>query len=40
MEQFTQERADMVKMSQVMLEFSQYIDGYCQRADELQKYHM
>ena len=40
MEQFTQERAEMEKMSQVMLEFSQYIEGYCQRADELQNYHM
>jgi hypothetical protein len=40
MEQFTQERAEMEKMSQVMLEFSQYIEGYCQRADERQNYHM
>lgn len=36
MEQFTQQRAEVEKMSQVMLEFSQYIERYCQKADELQ----
>ena len=40
MEQFTQERAEVDKMAQLMMQFSQYIEGYCQRADELQNYHM
>lgn len=40
MEQFTQERKEVDKMAQIMMEFSQYIEGYCKRADELQNYHM
>ena len=40
MEQFTQERAEVDKMAKLMMQFSQYIEGYCQRADELQNYHM
>lgn len=36
MEQFTQQRTEVEKMSQVMLEFSQYIERLCQKADELQ----
>lgn len=40
MDQFTQERKEVDKMAQIMMEFSQYIEGYCKRADELQNYHM
>jgi uncharacterized protein YukE len=40
MEQFRQERTEVEKMSRMMLEFSKYIDGYCNRADELQNFRM
>lgn len=40
MEQFRQERTEVEQMSRMMLEFSKYIDGYCNRADELQNFRM
>lgn len=40
MEQFTQERAEVEKMAELMMQFSQLIERYCQKADELQNVHM
>ena len=40
MEQFTQERAEVEKMAELMMQFSQFIERYCQKADELQNERM
>ncbi len=40
MEQFTQERAEVEKMAELMMQFSQFIERYCQKADELQNVRM
>lgn len=38
MGQFTQQRREIDKMSQMMMEFSRYIEGYCQKAEALQSH--
>ncbi len=38
MEQFVEKRKEVDQMAQIMVEFSQYIEGYCKRADDLQNY--
>ena len=40
MEQFTQERAEVDKMAALRMQFSQFIERYCQKADELQNVRM
>ena len=40
MEQFTQERAEVEKMAELMMQFSQFIERYCQKAVELQNVRM
>ena len=40
MEEFRTSRAQVEKMSQVMLEFSNYIQRYCQKAEEVQNVRM
>jgi uncharacterized protein YukE len=40
MEQFTQERAEVEKMAELMMQFSRFIERCCQKADELQNVRM
>lgn len=38
MAEFNQKRADVDKISQIMSEYSKFIEGYCQKADALQNH--
>ena len=38
MADLNQKRADVEKISQMMSEFSKFIEGYCQKADALQNH--
>ena len=40
MEEFQTSRAQVERMSQVMLEFANYIQRYCQKAEEIQNIRM
>ena len=40
MEEFRSQRAEVDKMSQVMQQFSSYIERYCQAAEAVQNVHM